>query len=111
MEYKGFINISEMKWTCWERQGRRVENECIDELWMRPDIEDDDIFHLRNLYGEDEWAPENWDEWEDIEPTVASKRKASEEEKEMSESLNKRMRIEEGSDIGEFFLIFLLFIF
>ncbi|RLU22203.1 hypothetical protein DMN91_006584 [Ooceraea biroi] len=104
MEYKGFIDINEMKWTRWERQGRRVENECIDELWARREWndEDDDIFHLRNLYGEDEWAPENWDEWEDIEPTVVSKRKASEEEEEMSESLNKRMRIEEGSDIGEF---------
>ncbi|XP_026823783.1 aspartic and glutamic acid-rich protein-like [Ooceraea biroi] len=54
----------------------------------------DDIFHLRNLYGEDEWAEENWDEWDDIE-IIDRKRKATEEDEEMVENVSKRLKIEE----------------
>ncbi|EZA56056.1 hypothetical protein X777_03881, partial [Ooceraea biroi] len=79
--------------------GRRVENECLEELWTRPDVIEDDIFHLRNLYGEDEWAPENWDDW-NIEPIVANKTSKCEEEEEedLLEGFKKKWRIDEDED-------------
>ncbi|EZA52056.1 hypothetical protein X777_09191, partial [Ooceraea biroi] len=106
---KGFINIENAKWTRWERKGKRVDVEYIDNMWTRQDVDDDDIFNLRNLYGEDEWAEENWNDWDDIEVNDSSqmtieeefrKRQRNEEDIEMLYAL-KRARIEDDEEDDE----------